>query len=119
MDLFAVVTRGRMPKSGKIIVHTYGPYSEIRAKKVRRGMKANARAIGYRIEVNICKLIDPEGESDVIVSASPLAGAEVPTAGEGGASAERRDGGRGAGTRSGAEALLDPGEGQDGSSAFE
>lgn len=119
-EVYSVVTRGYMRKSGKVITHTYGPYTEATAKKIRRQIKRNARAIGAHVDASVCKLIDPQGESDVTLVPPPaLAGSEVQAVGEGGATPVHWGSGSRVASGPFAKAVLDAPQGQDGSGATE
>jgi hypothetical protein len=120
MDLFAVVTRAEMAPSGKTIAHAYGPFTRKKALAFRRKMRREAAGSGYQIEAHVCKLIDPEGESDVQVTATAtLEGGAVPPVGRGRSAPEHGGASRGAGSGSANPALLDANDGTEGSGALE
>lgn len=61
---YAVVTRVKpVREGGRIIVHTYGPYSKGVASRVSQRMKRRAARDGWshRAEISICTLINKDG----------------------------------------------------------
>jgi hypothetical protein len=49
-------------EGGRIIVHAYGPYAQGYANEQRQKMLREADKLGYRnrLEVSVCKMLDPE-----------------------------------------------------------
>jgi IMP cyclohydrolase len=59
---YVVVTRFQRTEKSRPIVHTYGPYGQVKAKSVKSNMRAEAQRLGYisRFEVSVCHMIDVE-----------------------------------------------------------
>lgn len=58
-----VVTRAAPVKEGgRVIVHTYGPFTKDMANHHRKKILMDAEQLGYawRLEVSACRMLDPE-----------------------------------------------------------
>ena len=57
---YVVVTRYQKSVYARPIVHTYGPYTQSKAKSVKSNMRAEAQRLGHseKLEVNACHIID-------------------------------------------------------------
>ena len=56
---YVMVTRARMPKSQRVIVHVYGPYTQKQAK----AHKSTTKRDFPEAEVSVCHVLDPESWS--------------------------------------------------------
>lgn len=53
---YVVVTKAQM-RGGKFITHAYGPYIKSETTRVKRDFQDDAKEQGYKLEVNVCKMI--------------------------------------------------------------